>query len=55
MGQSGAAELSLNHFDFQQIAMFLPQETQLKGQADVSLTAQWAAQLLRLKRKCHSA
>lgn len=42
VGQSGAAELSLNHFDFQQIAMFLPQETQLKGQADVSLTAQWA-------------
>lgn len=42
VGQNGAAQLSINQFDFKQIAMFLPAETEIQGQADANITAKWA-------------
>ncbi|MDE1237566.1 translocation/assembly module TamB domain-containing protein [Vibrio aestuarianus] len=41
VGQNGAAQLSINQFDFKQIAMFLPAETEIQGQADANITAKW--------------
>ncbi|MGD8111978.1 autotransporter assembly complex protein TamB [Vibrio sp. TRT 17S01] len=41
-GQQGEATLSVKDFDFSQVAMFLPQETELQGQADAHVWAKWA-------------
>ena len=43
-GQSGEAHLKVDHFDFDQVAMFLPPETSLKGSVDANLWAKWQAQ-----------
>ncbi|UPQ88271.1 autotransporter assembly complex protein TamB [Vibrio sinaloensis] len=43
VGQSGRAQLSLNQFDFDQIATFVPKETLLKGQVNADIDAKWAA------------
>lgn len=42
VGQNGAAQLSINQFDFKQISMFVPAETEIQGQADANITAKWA-------------
>ncbi|WP_260261004.1 autotransporter assembly complex protein TamB [Vibrio intestinalis] len=43
VGESGEAQLAINQFDFEQIAMFLPAETQLQGSLNASTSAKWGA------------
>ncbi|WP_299687483.1 translocation/assembly module TamB domain-containing protein [uncultured Vibrio sp.] len=43
-GQSGAAKLSINQFDFEQIKTFLPNETQLQGIVNATAEAKWSEQ-----------
>ncbi|ELP5730470.1 translocation/assembly module TamB [Vibrio vulnificus] len=42
VGEKGEATLALNQFDFEQIAMFLPEETQLDGSVNANVWAKWA-------------
>lgn len=42
VGQSGSALLSLQEFDFDQIAMLLPSETQVTGRVNAQLAAKWS-------------
>ena len=42
IGQKGAVALSAHQMDFQQLAMFLPQETALHGSVDAEVLASWA-------------
>jgi len=41
VGQSGEAALALKQFDFNQIKAFIPEATQLQGQADAKVWAKW--------------
>jgi len=42
VGESGEAELALSGFDFEQIKMFMPKQTELTGSADGQVWAKWA-------------
>ncbi|WP_070963349.1 autotransporter assembly complex protein TamB [Vibrio sonorensis] len=42
VGETGEIQLSLNQFDFQQIAMFVPDNMTVEGGADVALKAGWS-------------
>ena len=42
VGKSGSVALSAHQMDFQQIAMFLPQDTELNGAVDATVAATWA-------------
>ncbi|GAK84726.1 uncharacterized protein YtfN [Vibrio ponticus] len=42
VGTSGEAQLSINQFNFKQLAMFVPQKTQLAGSLDGLVWAKWA-------------
>lgn len=42
VGEKGEARLVLNQFDFEQIAMFLPEETHLDGSVNANVWAKWA-------------
>lgn len=44
VGDSGAVQLAINHFQFSQIQGLLPPETQIKGELNGQLSAQWSAQ-----------
>ncbi|WP_428774956.1 autotransporter assembly complex protein TamB [Vibrio sp.] len=43
LGQSGEAQLSLSDFNFQQVAMYIPNETKLTGSANATVQAKWDA------------
>ncbi|WP_391088434.1 translocation/assembly module TamB domain-containing protein [Vibrio sp. NH-UV-68] len=45
VGQSGEATLSLEHFNFDQIAMLIPKQTVVAGQVNAQVTAKWAPDL----------
>ncbi|MBF9001708.1 autotransporter assembly complex protein TamB [Vibrio nitrifigilis] len=42
LGKSGAVNVSIHQLNFAQIDGFLPQETRVKGVADMSVTAKWS-------------
>ncbi|ROV58233.1 translocation/assembly module TamB [Vibrio ponticus] len=42
VGTSGEAQLSINQFNFKQLAMFLPEKTELAGSLDGLVWAKWA-------------
>lgn len=42
VGESGEARLSVNQFNFSQIAAFVPKETELHGEANANVWAKWA-------------
>lgn len=42
VGKSGQASLALNQFNFEQIKAFIPKTTQIEGQADAKVWAQWS-------------
>lgn len=42
VGESGEAQLTLNHFDFKQLKGAVPEETQVDGQVNAEVWAQWA-------------
>ncbi|WP_375752396.1 translocation/assembly module TamB domain-containing protein [Vibrio sp. HN007] len=41
-GKSGEAEVAIKNFDFEQVDMFLPKETELHGAVDVFSSAKWS-------------
>ncbi|UUM30884.1 autotransporter assembly complex protein TamB [Vibrio japonicus] len=43
VGESGEARLSVNQFNFDQIAAFIPKETELHGEANANVWAKWEA------------
>lgn len=43
VGENGEAQLSIKQFDFAQLAMFMPEKTQLTGSVEGSVWAKWAA------------
>lgn len=43
VGESGEARLSVNQFNFSQIAAFVPKDTELHGEANAKVWAKWAA------------
>lgn len=43
VGEAGEAKLSINQFNFTQIAQFLPPETELFGEANAHVWAKWSA------------
>ncbi len=43
VGVNGEAQLSINHFDFEQVKAFIPSETHVTGEANIIAWAKWQA------------
>ncbi|MGF1721555.1 translocation/assembly module TamB [Vibrio kyushuensis] len=41
VGEQGEAELSINHFNFDQLAPFMPQDTAIEGEVNAQASAKW--------------
>ncbi|MFA0415716.1 translocation/assembly module TamB domain-containing protein [Vibrio renipiscarius] len=44
VGESGEASLSIKQFDFSQLAMFMPEKTELSGSVEGNVWAKWSPQ-----------
>lgn len=43
-GKSGIVDLSVNHFEFSKLKVFLPEETKVNGEANLNVIAKWEEQ-----------